>query len=252
MRAGSPVRRSMSFRRSLRTWKSPVLHHERIIVTPHLGASTAEAQERVAVDVANQILAILRGEPAQYAVNAPMIAPETMTRARALHPGRREGRVARDAALRGADGEHRDRVPRRHRPHDTSPLKAAAIGAARADQRRKRDDRQREPHRRAPRHEDRRAEGAGGGRVREPHPRTPPHQRGRHRCHRRPSPTTAPHIVAINDFWVDIPPGDGWLLLCENQDRPGMIGARRHVPRRSTTSTSASCASGGRRCAARR
>jgi L-serine deaminase len=34
-----------------------------------------------------------------------------------------------------------------------------------------------------------------------------------------------PHIVAINDFWVDIPPGDGWLLLCENQDRPGMIGA---------------------------
>ncbi|TAK64406.1 MAG: ACT domain-containing protein, partial [Dehalococcoidia bacterium] len=34
-----------------------------------------------------------------------------------------------------------------------------------------------------------------------------------------------PHIVAINDFWVDIPPGDGWLLLCENQDQPGMIGA---------------------------
>jgi len=34
-----------------------------------------------------------------------------------------------------------------------------------------------------------------------------------------------PHIVQINDFWVDIPPGDGWLLLCENQDRPGMIGA---------------------------
>jgi D-3-phosphoglycerate dehydrogenase len=58
---------------------APVLHHERIIVTPHLGASTAEAQERVAVDVALQILAILRGEPAQYAVNAPMIAAETMS-----------------------------------------------------------------------------------------------------------------------------------------------------------------------------
>ena len=26
-----------------------------------------------------------------------------------------------------------------------------------------------------------------------------------------------PHIVAINDFWVDIPPGEGWLLLCENR-----------------------------------
>ena len=55
-----------------------VLHHERIIVTPHLGALTAEAQERVAIDVAEQIAAILRGEPAQYAVNAPMIAAETM------------------------------------------------------------------------------------------------------------------------------------------------------------------------------
>jgi D-3-phosphoglycerate dehydrogenase len=55
------------------------LHHPAIAVTPHLGASTAEAQERVAIDVAKQILAILRGEPAQYAVNAPMIAAETMT-----------------------------------------------------------------------------------------------------------------------------------------------------------------------------
>ena len=42
---------------------SAVLHNDKIIVTPHLGASTAEAQERVAVDVAEQILAILRGEP---------------------------------------------------------------------------------------------------------------------------------------------------------------------------------------------
>ena len=31
--------------------------------------------------------------------------------------------------------------------------------------------------------------------------------------------------MQVNEFWVDIPPGDGWLLLCENQDRPGMIGA---------------------------
>src|SRR5204863_3033565 len=38
-----------------------------IVVTPHLGASTAEAQERVAVDVAEQILCVLSGEPAVYA-----------------------------------------------------------------------------------------------------------------------------------------------------------------------------------------
>jgi D-3-phosphoglycerate dehydrogenase len=34
-----------------------------------------------------------------------------------------------------------------------------------------------------------------------------------------------PHIVQINEDWIDIPPGEGWLLLLENQDRPGMIGA---------------------------
>jgi D-3-phosphoglycerate dehydrogenase len=34
-----------------------------------------------------------------------------------------------------------------------------------------------------------------------------------------------PHIVLINDFWVDVPPSEGYLLVCENKDRPGMIGA---------------------------
>jgi D-3-phosphoglycerate dehydrogenase len=33
-----------------------------------------------------------------------------------------------------------------------------------------------------------------------------------------------PHIVEINDFWVDVSPGEGYLLFCENVDRPGMIG----------------------------
>ena len=34
-----------------------------------------------------------------------------------------------------------------------------------------------------------------------------------------------PHIVSIDGYWVDIPPSEGYLLLCENRDRPGMIGA---------------------------
>jgi D-3-phosphoglycerate dehydrogenase / 2-oxoglutarate reductase len=57
---------------------NPLLHDPRIITTPHLGASTTEAQERVAVDVAEQIVDILSGKPARYAVNAPMLAPETL------------------------------------------------------------------------------------------------------------------------------------------------------------------------------
>ena len=34
-----------------------------------------------------------------------------------------------------------------------------------------------------------------------------------------------PHILLIDDFWVDVPPSEGYLLACENRDRPGMIGA---------------------------
>jgi D-3-phosphoglycerate dehydrogenase len=41
----------------------PLLKHERVVCTPHLGASTREAQEKVAVDVAEQIAAfLLKGE----------------------------------------------------------------------------------------------------------------------------------------------------------------------------------------------
>jgi D-3-phosphoglycerate dehydrogenase len=57
---------------------NPLLGDPRIIITPHLGASTAEAQERVALDVAEQLVDILSGRPARYAVNAPMLAPETL------------------------------------------------------------------------------------------------------------------------------------------------------------------------------
>jgi D-3-phosphoglycerate dehydrogenase / 2-oxoglutarate reductase len=58
---------------------NPLIQAPNLVTTPHLGASTAEAQERVAVDVAEQITAVLRGEPAQYAVNAPMPEPEAFS-----------------------------------------------------------------------------------------------------------------------------------------------------------------------------
>jgi D-3-phosphoglycerate dehydrogenase len=42
-----------------------------IIVTPHIGANTYESQTNVAVIIANQVLAALRGEEVEFAVNAP-------------------------------------------------------------------------------------------------------------------------------------------------------------------------------------
>ncbi len=52
----------------------PLLKHERVICTPHVGASTNEAQEKVAIDVAEQIAAyLLRGEIG-HAVNRDAVA----------------------------------------------------------------------------------------------------------------------------------------------------------------------------------
>ncbi len=51
---------------------------ERLILTPHLGASTEEAQENVAIDVAEQIRDVLLGLPARSAVNIPGLTAEVM------------------------------------------------------------------------------------------------------------------------------------------------------------------------------
>ena len=48
------------------------------ICTPHLGASTREAQDNVAVDVAEQIVAYLMHGTVKNAVNVPSIGPELM------------------------------------------------------------------------------------------------------------------------------------------------------------------------------
>ncbi len=56
---------------------SPLLDAPNTLLTPHLGASTAEAQVAVAEEVAEQILDVLDGRPARYAVNAPLLTPET-------------------------------------------------------------------------------------------------------------------------------------------------------------------------------
>jgi D-3-phosphoglycerate dehydrogenase len=56
---------------------SALLDSGKVIVTPHLGASTREAQVAVAIDVARQILDVLEGRPAAHPVNGPLVPPET-------------------------------------------------------------------------------------------------------------------------------------------------------------------------------
>ncbi len=53
-----------------------------LILTPHLGASTEEAQVNVAVDVAEQIRDVLLGLPARSAVNIPGLRPDLLEKLR--------------------------------------------------------------------------------------------------------------------------------------------------------------------------
>ena len=203
----------------------PLFKADNIVVTPHLGASTAEAQERVAVDVAEQVLAVLAGEPARYAVNAPLIPPETYS---FLAPYLPVARKAGALAIQLSEGQMGDILidySGEIAQHDSTPLRAAVLGGILA-----------------PISEDHVnvvnvdiiAQRRG---IQIIEKRSPSHElyanliavsvRGSDGA-ARISGTVAhdgPHVVSIDDFWVDVPPSEGYLFLCENKDRPGMVGA---------------------------
>ncbi|MDQ3856492.1 MAG: phosphoglycerate dehydrogenase, partial [Chloroflexota bacterium] len=57
---------------------SPLRAMPEVVLTPHLGASTREAQVKVALEVAEQVVDVLNGRPARGAVNAPALPPEVL------------------------------------------------------------------------------------------------------------------------------------------------------------------------------
>jgi D-3-phosphoglycerate dehydrogenase len=78
---------------------NPLRDAPNTILTPHLGASTSEAQGRVGVEMAEQLVMALSGVTPPYALNAPSVALEV---APSLHPyvelGRRLAILARQLA----------------------------------------------------------------------------------------------------------------------------------------------------------
>ncbi len=106
---------------------SPLLSAPNTVLTPHLGASTAEAQVLVATEVAAQILDVLDGRSARYAVNAPLLTPET---AQAIAPylplaetlGRLVAQLARSGARTLTVEVAGDLAA-----HDATPVTAAAL-----------------------------------------------------------------------------------------------------------------------------
>lgn len=57
----------------------PLLQLDNCIATPHLGAATEEAQEKVGVEICRQIIDVLKGRGARNAANMPFIEPATLT-----------------------------------------------------------------------------------------------------------------------------------------------------------------------------
>ena len=55
-----------------------LIAHPRVVVTPHLGANSAEAQVNVAVDVARQLVAFRDGALVEHAVNIPVADATTV------------------------------------------------------------------------------------------------------------------------------------------------------------------------------
>lgn len=109
---------------------NPLVAHRRVLATPHLGASTTQAQQRVAVELARDIAGVLQGKPAANAVNAPFVDPESLE---AVGPylavADMCGRIATQlsaqlagAQLRGIRIRYCGEIAER----DVTPLKAAA------------------------------------------------------------------------------------------------------------------------------
>lgn len=106
---------------------NPLLEHPRVVATPHLGASTREAQIGVSVEVAEQVVAVLEGRPAAHAVNAPPLPPEAL---HLLQPfltlgdllGRLVGQLT-EGQWQSIEIGYRGEISE----HDTSAIKAACL-----------------------------------------------------------------------------------------------------------------------------
>lgn len=206
---------------------SPLRELQNVILTPHLGASTEEAQVEVALDVARQIVDVLAGRPPQSAVNLPPLPPEAREFIGPFLPlveklGRVQGQIAAGrlekieiaycGELAGYDTRALTRVFLKGllqgSVDNVSYVNAPALAEARGIQ---------VEEKKVPRSGDyANLVETISTRNDDGHVRT-----------RQVDGTIFngrdPHITSIQNLRVDVVP-EGTLLLIPNHDRPGMIG----------------------------
>ncbi len=107
---------------------SPLRATPNTILTPHLGASTREAQDRVGVEMAEQVVLALSGVTPPYAINAPAVALDVAPRLRPfVELARRLAIVARQLGSGPFDGvglTYAGEIA----AHETAPIRTAALG----------------------------------------------------------------------------------------------------------------------------
>jgi D-3-phosphoglycerate dehydrogenase len=204
--------------------ENPLLSLPQVVTTPHLGASTEEAQISVALEIADQVIAVLDGGLPRFALNAPVALPEAMAFLRPFIPvaegiGRFYGQVGRQPATRllveytGEIGHY-----------DCSLLTAAMLTAF------------------LTRFSAERVNPVNARAVAAAHGITVTEQRGTSSSEFANLITlrasgdhgstriggtlllNEPHIVQFNDFRIDLVP-HGTFLMSWHADRPGVIGA---------------------------
>jgi len=106
----------------------PLFGYPTVVVTPHLGASTAEATDRAGYQAAEQIVAALQGGSVTTAVNAPAISAEDMELLSPFLPLCRQlGKLATALASCGSIDKIEIECHGRIGQRDTGPLAIAVV-----------------------------------------------------------------------------------------------------------------------------
>ncbi|MDH3259523.1 MAG: phosphoglycerate dehydrogenase [Acidimicrobiia bacterium] len=109
--------------------ESPLFELSQVVVTPHLGASTREAQDKAGIDVAEAVAGALRGELVLSAVNVDIGSDVTEEVRRFLPLAEHLGRVFVDVAM-GLPDRLTVRIEGRLAEHAVHPLGLAVLKGA--------------------------------------------------------------------------------------------------------------------------
>ena len=201
--------------------ESSLFQNEKIIITPHLGASTTEAQAQAAQDIAEQVLTVLKGQFSRYAVNAPNIPPELVPFINAASTIGSLASQLMEGQIRSIHITYSGDVTN----YDCNPIKTATISGL--------------------------LQQATEERINLVNVGFIAAQRGLKISEEKQAicqnysnlltleldtnvrTTTISgtvrdnesHIVQVDDFWMDIVPTGGYFLFCDHIDGPGLVGA---------------------------